>query len=106
MKKFIFIIVISLFCTSCDTIHHLSGTVVDSSEEMPLDSVRISISGLKEFYFYTDSIGQFNINHMAIGGFLGFPKMNISFEKDGYKSLKNKYPSYSEKPVIIHLSKE
>ncbi len=91
---------------SCDTLLHLSGTVVDSSNKLPVDSVCIYIGNRKGNCIYTDSLGQFDITQMTVGGFLGYPGVKISLEKKGYKSLKKKYANWNAKPVVIHLSKE
>lgn len=107
MKKLIFAIVSFIFFTSCDTFLHLTGTVVDASNEMPIDSVCISLGAEKGWYLYTDSLGQFNIDEMAIGGFLGVvPGTHIKLEKAGYKSRKKSYPNWKEKNVVIRLRRE
>lgn len=86
---------------------HLTGTVVDASNEMPIDSVCISLGAEKGWYLYTDSLGQFNIDEMAIGGFLGVvPGTHIKLEKAGYKSRKKSYPNWKEKNVVIRLRRE
>lgn len=95
-----------ILCTSCDTFLHLSGTVVDSVNKLPVDSVRIYVGKQKENCIYTDSLGRFNINQMAVGGFFGYPGIKISLEKKGYKALKQRYTNWNERPVVINLSKE
>ena len=94
MNKLIVIVLASILCASCDTFLHLSGAVVDSVNKLPVDSVRIYI------------VGWFNISQMTVGGFLGYPGIKISLEKEGYKALKKKYKNWNEKPVVINLSKE
>lgn len=106
MKKLIVIVLSSILCASCDTFLHLSGTVVDSVNKLPVDSVRIYIGNQKENSIYTDSLGQFNISKMAVGGFFGYPGIKISLEKKGYKALKKKYANWNERPVVINLTKE
>lgn len=107
MKKMIIIIITaSIFLMSCDTLLHLSGTVIDSSNKLPVDSVCIYIGSQKGNRIYTDSLGQFDITQMTFGGFLGYPGVKISLEKKGYKPLKKKYANWNGKPVVIHLSKE
>ena len=106
MKKMIAIVLTSIMCTSCDTFLYLSGTVVDSANKLPIDSVRIYVGKQKENWAYTDSLGRFKISQMAVGGFFGYPGINISLEKKGYKTLKKKYANWNEKPVVINLSKE
>ncbi len=106
MKKLIAIVFASILCASCDTFLYLSGTVVDSANNSPGDSVRIYIGNQKENCIYTDSWGRFNISQMAVGGFFGYPGIKISLEKKGYKALKKKYANWNERPVVINLSKE
>ncbi len=106
LKKLIAIVLASILCTSCDTFLHLSGTVVDSVNKLPVDSVRIYIGNQKENCIFTDSLGWFNISQMTAGGFFGYPGIKISLEKEGYKALKKKYKNWNEKPVVINLSKE
>lgn len=104
MKKIFFAIVSFIFFTSCDTYLHLTGTVVDASNEMPIDSVCVSLRAEKGWYLYTDSLGQFNIDVMSFGGFLGVaPRTHIKLEKEGYRSRKKSYPHWKEKPVVIRL---
>lgn len=106
MNKLIVIVLVSILCTSCDTFLHLSGTVVDSTSKLPVDSVRIYIGNQKENCIYTDSLGRFNISQMAVGGFFGYPGIKISLEKKGYKALKKKYENWNERLVVINLSRE
>ncbi len=106
MNKLIVIVLASILCASCDTFLHLSGAVVDSVNKLPVDSVRIYIGNQKENCIYTNSLGWFNISQMTVGGFLGYPGIKISLEKEGYKALKKKYKNWNEKPVVINLSKE
>lgn len=79
--KLIPIVFASILCTSCDTFLYLSGTVVDSANKLPVDSVRIYIGNQRENWIYTDSLGRFNINQMAVGGFFGYPGIKMSLEK-------------------------
>lgn len=52
MKKMIIIIITaSIFLMSCDTLLHLSGTVIDSSNKLPVDSVCIYIGSQKEIVY-------------------------------------------------------
>ena len=103
MRKLIVIVLASILCTSCDTFLNLS---VDSANKLPIDSVCIYVGKQKENCIYTDSLGRFKISQMAVGGFFGYPGINISLEKKGYKNLKKKYANWNEKPVVINMSKE
>jgi hypothetical protein len=91
-RNLLMMVAASIFLTSCDTVLHLSGTVINASDAPPVDSVRIYIGHQREECLYTDSLGRFEITQMTAGGFLGFPGLKISLEKEGYKPLKKVLP--------------
>lgn len=68
--------------SSCDTFFHANGTVVDAVSMEPIPNARIQVKGLQ--YFYTDSLGHYQIDRSFLGMSL---KVELMIEKPGYMPL-------------------
>lgn len=119
-----------VFITSCECIQHIQGIVVDAESRLPIEGVLVkrndisfdSVSRISpdetimpnnsfgidwdggSHGKYTDSLGLFEFTYMASALF-GYPKISLTFEKDGYIEFKKRYKGYNEDTVIVVLKK-
>lgn len=82
--KYLFGIVSVFLLYSCDCIQDASGTVLDSSTKLPIDSAYVQ-NAIKNYdNAYTNDSGGFEIRSIS-GGPFGCPPMTVSIAKKGYE---------------------
>lgn len=70
----------------CDCLQKISGKVVDSETNLPIDSVYIQIENDYEHNVFTDNHGEFELTAIS-GGLYNCPDMTVVISKSGYETL-------------------
>jgi len=78
-NEFLLLTFFVLLLSSCDTFFRANGIVVDGETSKPIANVRIQVKGVTSFY--TDSLGQFDIERDFLGTAI---KVELLVEKPGY----------------------
>ena len=92
------------FLSACgDCVQNVSGSVVDATNGLPLEGVKVFKKQKTHDKYVTDSTGHFKLSSIS-GGFFTCPPMEIVVEHPGYKKLETSIPTGGEK--MIQLKKE
>jgi len=71
--------------TSCDCLQIVTGTVIDSDTNQPIQGVQVHKQNKDHDKDETDEKGKFAIKSIS-GGLFGCPPMTIIVTKDGYET--------------------
>lgn len=106
MKQFIIYIISVLTLTSCDCFQHATGIVLDRQTRKPIENVSLykfkknDSANSYSKRIYTDKQGQFDY-HCTSGGLMGCPDLILYFNKQGYKTIKMTFESFSTNDTVF-----
>lgn len=100
--RFIATFIISVILFSCEGMRFSKGTVLDSTSNLPLDSVIVNVI-TAGYAIYTDSSGEFYVENGMGSCVNGCEDIIVEFSKEGYitQTLKND----NSKGIITLISK-
>lgn len=87
--------------SSCDCVQSAEGIVLDEETLQPIPEVNFYKSGRQmSAYDQTDSSGKFDYSGISGGPGRGCPDLTLVFVKQGFKSRKMTFSSFSEKDTV------
>lgn len=106
MRQFIIYILTALTLTSCDCIQQATGIVLDRQTRKPIDNVSLGKYEKEDSAnsysrrIYTDKQGHFDY-HSTSGGLRKCPDLILYFNKQGYKTSKMTFESFSANDTVF-----
>jgi len=118
------IVFLLAFFSSCETVQHVRGVVVDADSQMPIedvvvyqilpskDSALLNHTSDKECHpsetlsYVSDSHGRFNFMHVTGSFTYRCPTLTLCFEKEGYLPVMMTYESCSTDSTIVFLKRQ
>jgi 5-hydroxyisourate hydrolase-like protein (transthyretin family) len=110
MRQFIIYILTALTLISCDCIQQATGIVLDSQTRKPIEHVslgkyeKVDSTNSYTSRIYTDRQGYFDYQSTS-GGLRKCPDLILYFSKQGYKTSKMTFDSFSANDTVF-LDKE
>ena len=98
-RSYISVLFLSLL-VGCDCMQKVSGRVLDSDTNLPIDHAQVSKLNYNDHEELTDSVGNFTIRAIS-GGLCGCPPMIILIKKNGYIQRIEKIKNRSHKVISI-----
>lgn len=88
--RYIITLLISVVLLSCEGYRVSKGTIIDSSSNLPLDSVMVNVI-TAGYAKYTDSSGEYYVENSMGSCVNGCDDIKVEFSKEGYitQTLKN-----------------
>jgi len=106
MQQYITIILITMSFTSCDCIQQATGIVLDRQSKQPIEKVSLGKYEKEDpnnSYSrrdFTDKNGLFNYSSTS-GGLRECPDLVLYFNKNGYKTTKMVFESYTTNDTVF-----
>ncbi len=104
MKNILPILSIAFLLTSCNCEQQIIGTVLDKDTNKPIRDVYVHEQGNTSLGEFTTEKGQFKLVSEATK-ILGCPGMDVTLNKDGYKTTTVSVPNAAPKTLYMEKLK-